>query len=123
MIVKADDRTASSEMFGPISFVIPAADTADALRRASDLAANRGAITASVYSTEDAVIDQAADAFARAGTALSCNLTGGIHVNQSAAFSDYHVSGANPAGNACLTDSAFVAARFRIAALRKPLAA
>ena len=61
------------------------------------------------------VVDKAADAFARSGVALSVNLTGGIYVNQSAAFSDYHVSGANPAGNACLTDSAFVANRFRVA--------
>lgn len=51
------------------------------------------------------------------------NLTGGIYVNQSAAFSDYHVSGLNPAGNACLTDSAFVANRFRVAAVRRPIAA
>jgi hypothetical protein len=69
------------------------------------------------------VIDEAADAFARAGVALSVNLTGGIYVNQSAAFSDYHVSGANPAGNACLTDSAFVANRFRVASMRRQKAA
>jgi hypothetical protein len=54
---------------------------------------------------------------------LSVNLTGGIYVNQSAAFSDYHVSGANPAGNACLTDSAFVANRFRVAPMRRQKAA
>ena len=51
---------------------------------------------------------------------LSINLTGGIYVNQSAAFSDYHVSGANPAGNACLTDAAFVAGRFRVVGIRQP---
>ncbi|MGD9923158.1 MAG: phenylacetic acid degradation protein PaaN, partial [Pseudorhodoplanes sp.] len=83
----------------------------------------KGAITASLYTTSDAVIDDAADAFARAGVALSVNLTGGIYVNQSAAFSDYHVSGANPAGNACLTDSAFVANRFRVAPMRRQKAA
>jgi len=55
--------------------------------------------------------------------ALSVNLLGGIYVNQSAAFSDYHVTGANPAGNACLTDSAFVANRFRVATVRMPAAA
>jgi hypothetical protein len=53
--------------------------------------------------------------------ALSVNLTGGIHVNQSAAFSDYHGSGANPAGNASLTDTAF-AYRFRVATVRRPAA-
>ena len=45
---------------------------------------------------------------------LSCNLTGGVFVNQSAAFSDFHASGANPAANAALTDGAYVASRFRI---------
>ncbi len=59
----------------------------------------------------------------RAGVSRSCNLTGDIFVNQSAAFSDYHVSGANPAGNACLTDAAFVANRFRVVAQRRPHAA
>ena len=40
-----------------------------------------------------------------------------------AAFSDFHVTGANPAGNASLTDTAFVAARFRRAMWRRPAAA
>ncbi len=62
-------------------------------------------------------------AFGDAGVSLSCNLTGNIFVNQSAAFSDYHVTGANPAGNACLTDATFVANRFRIVAVRRLLAA
>ncbi len=35
-------------------------------------------------------------------------------MNQSAAFSDFHVSGANPSGNATLCDAAFVATRFRV---------
>ena len=37
-----------------------------------------------------------------------------------AAYSDYHVTGLNPAGNATLTDEAFIAARFRIAQSRRP---
>jgi len=51
---------------------------------------------------------------AEVGVALSCNLTGGVYVNQSAAFSDFHGTGANPATNVALTDSAFVASRFRV---------
>ena len=39
---------------------------------------------------------------------LSINLTGGVYVNQSAAFSDYHATGANPAASASFTDEAFV---------------
>ena len=49
-----------------------------------------------------------------AGVALSINLTGGVFVNQSAAFSDFHGTGANPAANASLTDAAYVASRFRV---------
>ncbi len=54
---------------------------------------------------------------------LSCNLTGQIFVNQSAAFSDFHVSGANPSGNATLCDPAFVANRFRFVQSRVPIPA
>jgi len=118
-----DDRAWGEERFGPIAFVIRTASTEDSIALASQAARRKGAITASLYSTDDGVIDAAADAFARAGVALSVNLTGGIYVNQSAAFSDYHVSGANPAGNACLTDSAFVANRFRVAPMRRQKAA
>ena len=50
----------------------------------------------------------------RAGVSLSINLTGNVYVNQSAAYSDYHATGANPAATASYTDSAFVANRFRV---------
>ncbi len=43
-----------------------------------------------------------------------------IYVNQTAAFSDYHGTGANAAANATLTDLAFVADRFRIVETRRP---
>jgi len=118
-----DDSAWGEERFGPISFVVKTADTAESIARAAESTKRKGAITALLYSTDDKVIDQAADAFARSGVALSVNLTGGIYVNQSAAFSDYHVTGANPAGNACLTDAAFVANRFRIASFRRQRAA
>ncbi len=119
--VEAGTGTAyMSEHFGPISFIVKTISTKDSIQRAASLAKSHGAITAALYSTSEAVIDRAADAFADAGVALSVNLTGNIFVNQSAAFSDYHVTGANPAGNASLTDSAFVANRFRVAAMRRP---
>lgn len=124
LAVDAKDESAwGEERFGPISFVVKTADTAESIARAAESTKRKGAITASLYSTDDKVIDAAADAFARSGVALSVNLTGGIYVNQSAAFSDYHVTGANPAGNACLTDAAFVANRFRIASFRRQRAA
>jgi len=119
----ADEDVYLEERFGPVAFVIATDSTADAIARAAGSAKTCGAITAALYSTDEATIDAAAEAYAIAGAPLSVNLTGGIFVNQSAAFSDYHVTGANPAGNACLTDAAFVANRFRVATVRRQSAA
>jgi len=102
------------EWFGPISFVIATDSTAQSLELAGAIAAEHGALTLSVYSTDDAVLEAAHEASIRGGVALSINLTGGVFVNQSAAFSDFHGTGANPAANAALADSAFVASRFRV---------
>lgn len=40
-------------------------------------------------------------------------------LNFAAAYSDYHVTGLDPAGNASLTDLAFVVSRFRITQSRR----
>jgi phenylacetic acid degradation protein paaN len=119
----ADEAAYLHEHFGPISLVIATEGTTDSIARASGSAAAHGAITAALYSTDEAIIEAATDAFAGAFVALSINLTGGIFVNQSAAFSDYHVSGGNPAGNACLTDAAYVVNRFRVVGIRRVAAA
>ena len=71
-------------------------------------------MTLSLYSTDAEVTQAAIDVAEDAGVALSINLTGGVFVNQSSAFSDFHGTGANPAANAALTDAAFVASRFRV---------
>ena len=39
-----------------------------------------------------------------------------------AGFSDFHVTGLNPAGTACLTDPAFVSRRFRVVQSKVELA-
>jgi phenylacetic acid degradation protein paaN len=111
---KADRATYLNEWFGPIAFVIATDDTADSLAIARDAVVGHGALTMSVYSTIDDVIVQAIDVAEDVGVALSINLTGGVFVNQSAAFSDFHGTGANPAANAALTDAGYVANRFRI---------
>jgi hypothetical protein len=64
----------------------------------------------------EAAIDAAVDA----GVSVAFNLVGALFVNQSAAFSDFHVTGANPAGNASLTDPAFISGRFRVVGVRTP---
>jgi phenylacetic acid degradation protein paaN len=111
---KADRATYLNEWFGPIAFVIATDDTADSLAIARDAVVGHGALTMSVYSTIDDVIAQAIEVAEDVGVALSINLTGGVFVNQSAAFSDFHGTGANPAANAALTDAGYVANRFRI---------
>ena len=102
------------EMFGPIAYIIETDNTDQSIELAAKAARELGAITCSVYSTNQDVLSRAEDAAADAGVALSCNLTGQIWVNQSSAYSDFHVSGANPAGNATLSDAAFVVNRFRV---------
>ncbi|NTF44563.1 phenylacetic acid degradation protein PaaN [Rhizobium rhizogenes] len=119
----ADEAAYAEERFGPITFIVAVDDAADGVERAAELAERKGAITAALYETDEARILAAADRFAAAGVNLSVNLIGGIYVNQSAAFSDFHVTGANPAGNASLTDAAFVANRFRVVMWRRPVAA
>jgi len=109
-----DHASFTKEWFGPISFVIATDSTAQSLELAGAIAAEHGALTLSVYSTDEAVLEAAHEASIRGGVALSINLTGGVFVNQSAAFSDFHGTGANPAANAALTDAAFVANRFRV---------
>ena len=118
----ADETAYLEERFGPISFVIATDSTEDSLLRAARSIREHGAITAALYTSRDAVAEAAAEAFAGADVALSINLVGNIFVNQSAAFSDFHVTGGNPAGNACLTDAAFVANRFRVAPVRRLVA-
>jgi phenylacetic acid degradation protein paaN len=112
--VRTDTAKFTQEWFGPISFVIATDSTAQSLDLAGSIAAKHGALTFSVYSTDDAVVDAAYDAAIRGGVALSINLTGGVFVNQTAAYSDFHGTGANPAANSALSDAAYVANRFRV---------
>ncbi len=111
---RTDRAVFLNEWFGPIAFVIATESTDDSLAIARDAAHGHGALTMSLYSTRPSVIERAVDVAADVGVALSINLTGSVFVNQSAAFSDFHGTGANPAANAALTDAAYVANRFRV---------
>jgi phenylacetic acid degradation protein paaN len=109
----------TQECFGPVGFLIRTASTEQSLAQLADTVREHGAMTAAVYSTSDAVLDAARDAAAEGGVALSENLTGQVFVNQTAAFSDFHGTGANPAANAAYTDAAYVANRFRVITSRR----
>jgi len=102
------------ERFGPISFIVKVADTAAAIALSERIISTHGALTAGIYSTKPEVIEAMTAATWRSKVALSINLTGGVFVNQSTAYSDYHGTGGNPSANASYADSAFVANRFRV---------
>ena len=117
-----DEAAYTQERFGPIAFLIACKNAEDAVYQASLSAFTFGAITAALYAIDEIMILLAEKSFGRAGANLSVNLIGNIFVNQSAAFSDFHATGANPAANASLTDAAFVANRFRVVAMRRMVA-
>ncbi len=116
----ADAEVYTREWFGPISFLISTDSTQASIELYRDTVKAHGALTAAVYSTSEEVLDAAEEATWEAGANLSINLTGPVYVNQSAAFSDYHGTGANPAANATYADHAFVAGRFRFIQSRRP---
>jgi phenylacetic acid degradation protein paaN len=119
----SDEDAYGQECFGPVTFVVTTASTAESVALFRRTVAARGAITAAVHSTDTGVIDAVREAALDLGVALSENLTEGVYVNQSAAFSDFHATGANAAANASLTDGQFVSGRFRVIQSRRHLPA
>ena len=111
----------SAECFGPVSYLVSTPDAAASVTMFRQVAGAKGALTASVYSANEQYLAAVRDAALDVGVALSENLTGGVYVNQSAAFSDFHATGANPAANASYTDGDFVAGRFRVIQSRRHL--
>ncbi|MFI7545337.1 phenylacetic acid degradation protein PaaN [Actinoplanes sp. NPDC049599] len=108
----ADEKAYTREWFGPVSFVITTESTVHSLALFTDTVRHHGALTASVYSTSPEVLAAAREAALEAGVHLSENLTGGVFVNQTAAFSDLHGTAANPAATASLSDAQFVTGRY-----------
>ncbi len=118
-LAAGDTEVYETECFGPVAYLISTSGTDESIDLFRDTVQRHGAMTASVYSTSDAVVEQMRDAALDAGVALSENLLGGVFVNQSAAYSDFHGTGANPAANASYTDGAYVASRFRVIQSRR----
>lgn len=112
-VTQAESDLYRAEHFGPISFLIKGESAEQCLLGATSDARECGAITSHIYSVDEEFLELAQDAYNLAGASVACNLTG-MPINFAAAYSDFHVTGLNPAGNACLADLAFVANRFRI---------
>lgn len=111
------------ELFGPIALMIRTKNTDHSLVLAQESAIRHGAISCGAYTTDAHVREKIADQMALAATPVSFNLVGGIYMNQNAAFSDFHVTGGNPAGNASFTNSEYVTRRFTWVGHREPSAA
>ncbi|WP_424888006.1 phenylacetic acid degradation protein PaaN [Streptomyces sp. XH2] len=109
-----------SECFGPVSFAVAVDSTADAVELLRRTVREKGAMTVGAYTTSPEVERLVEEACLEECAQLSLNLTGGVFVNQTAAFSDFHGSGGNPAANAALCDGAGVARRFRRVEVRRP---
>lgn len=128
LVVKADGSRKAwdeesvpylAECFGPVSFAVAVDSTDDALDLLRRTVRDKGAMTVGAYTTSEATERAVEDVCFEESAQLSLNLTGGVYVNQTAAFSDFHGSGGNPAANAALCDAAFVANRFRVVEVRR----
>ncbi len=111
----------SKEMFGPIAFLIKTNNTDHSIALAQEMAMQHGAISCGAYTTDASVKEKIADEMSLAATPVSFNLTGGIYMNQNAAFSDFHVTGGNPSGNASFTNPEYVTKRFTWVGHREPM--
>ncbi|ARP71127.1 phenylacetic acid degradation protein PaaN [Streptomyces pluripotens] len=117
---KPDDEAAyMSECFGPVSFAVALDSATDAVELLRHTVHEKGAMTVGAYTTDPEVERAIEEVCLEEAAQLSLNLTGGVYVNQTAAFSDFHGSGGNPAANAALCDGAFVASRFRVVEVRR----
>jgi len=124
LILKADttkEDIYTREWFGPISFIIPTDSFDEAVTLVAKSVREHGALTTLVFTTDDAKMTRAENAIVTAGAPVAFNFNSFVWVNQSAAFSDFHGAGANPAGNATFADWSFVTNRYNVIGVRKQM--
>ena len=109
---ESDYNLYNKECFGPIVFVIKTSSIESSIALAKKLSFEKGAITCGAYTTDKKTMQTIEDEMNEAYTPVSFNFTGAAFINSHAAFSDFHVTGGNPAGNASLTTSEFIVKRF-----------
>ena len=119
-LTSADKDKFAEELFGPIALLIKTKNTEESVALAKEMAEAHGAISCGAYTTDADTREMIADEMSLAATPVSFNLTGGIYVNQNAGFSDFHVTGGNPAGNASFTNPEYVIKRFTWVGIRQP---
>lgn len=107
-----DEAIYQQECFGPIVFIIKTKDTAHSLEITENLSKQKGAITCLAYTTDSHWKEEIADRMNQVYTPVSFNFGGAAFVNSHAAFSDFHVTGGNPSGNASFTNEEYICKRF-----------
>jgi phenylacetic acid degradation protein paaN len=115
----ADADIYSGESRGAVCYLVETEDTEESIALFYLMASRHGAVTASVYSTSQAVVDEVRDVALDVGVSLSENLFGDVVVNSVSPFSDFHGTGTSPASSATILDAAFVSPRFRIVQSRR----
>ncbi|MFT6112001.1 MAG: phenylacetic acid degradation protein paaN [Bacteroidia bacterium] len=100
------------ECFGPLVFLVKTENTVESVAVASTLSVEKGAITCLAFSTDVDTQEFIEEQMNEVFVPVSFNMSGGGFVNQHAAFSDFHVTGGNAAGNATFADASFINRRF-----------
>ncbi|GIV33974.1 MAG: oxidoreductase [Chitinophagales bacterium] len=119
----ASDRAIyGKELFGPIIVVIKTKDVEESIALAKQMGAEQGAITCAAYTTDEQLGKKIMEEMESVFVPVTLNFHGFIWVNQHAAFSDFHVTGGNPAGNASFTNPEYVIKRFVWVGHRKLIA-
>lgn len=107
-----DGNIYNHECFGPVVFIIKTESNDDSILLAKNLVAEKGAITCAAYSIDESVQNKIATEMNSVFTPVSFNFTGAAFVNSHAAFSDFHVTGGNAAGNASFVNAEYIVKRF-----------
>lgn len=122
IVLRTDTQRAdiyTKEWFGPVSFLIVTDSFEASVAEVVKSVREQGALSALVYTTNNERMTASEDAIVNAGAPVAFNFNSFVWVNQSAAFSDFHGTGANPAGNATFADWSFVTNRYNVIGVRK----
>jgi len=114
-----DKKRYQSEHFGPVILLIETDSREDSLQVWQDTIKHHGAITAGVYSSDEDFIGEVEAIAIDEKVNLSVNLIGGVIINHSMAFTDFHATGDNKAANCSLTNENFVSGRYSIVTIKR----
>ncbi|MBP7262362.1 MAG: phenylacetic acid degradation protein PaaN [Bacteroidia bacterium] len=108
----SETSTYQQECFGPIIFIVRTSSTEHSVELAKEIALTHGSISCGAYCTNESITAHIAAQMNEAFTPVSFNYIGAAFINQNAAFSDFHVTGGNPSGNASFTNPEYIVKRF-----------